>query len=82
MLIDAHCHNDRTGLLDFQKNYQIQAIVNCDSVAEWNVNQAWLNRQEHDANSSLVSAGIHPWKVDQVKFETMRPYLLQAPIAG
>lgn len=56
--------------------------MNCDSVAEWNVNQAWLHHQKRDATSALLPAGIHPWKVNQVGFETMGLYLQQAPIVG
>ncbi|MBM7618112.1 TatD DNase family protein [Weissella uvarum] len=85
MLLDAHCHNDQAGLLEFQKQNGIQAIINCENRAEWQKNQTWVKKHEQSNNTDdndLLSFGIHPWKVNDVDFKEMQPLLKQAQIIG
>lgn len=77
-LIDAHIHLDQPDLIQVLCDHQISATINCDSPAEFKQNSLLTS----DNPRLMLSAGIHPWKVDQVTFEEMLPVLKKVPVIG
>lgn len=60
------------------KREKIYATINCATPTEFTRNQAWVGRSQR----LRLSAGIHPWQVDQVTWAAMAPFLTQVPIIG
>lgn len=77
-LIDAHTHVDNRQFVRLLKREKVYATLNCGSPAEFEQNQAWVGRNRR----LKLSAGIHPWQADQMKWSDMAPILKQVPVVG
>ncbi|MBA1393257.1 TatD family deoxyribonuclease [Lactobacillus sp. XV13L] len=77
MLTDAHCHLEKNAALaKMQSTEKITAVINCQTPAEWAVNEELTER------SQPMSFGIHPWDADKFAFSAALPYLEQADAVG
>ncbi len=78
MLHDAHFHlQDRTLLKEIHE-HNIQGIVNAQNPAEY----TYLKQCLHNTKGILISAGIHPWDADNMKWEEMEPIMAKAEFIG
>lgn len=77
-LIDANTHADDQQFVRLLKREKVYATLNCDSPTAFEQNRAWVGRSRR----LKLSAGIHPWQVDQVSWSAMAPILAQVPVVG
>lgn len=77
MLSDAHCHlNGSAELAALQRDEHILSIINCQSPAEWTLNQKLV------APHQPLSFGIHPWEATQLHWAEVTPCLEATAIVG
>lgn len=77
-LIDAHTHTEEQSYVRLLKREKIYATINCGTPAEFTRNQSWVG----NSRRLRLSAGIHPWQVDQVAWTDMALILAQVPVIG
>lgn len=77
-IIDAHTHADNSDFIQMLQTDQVYATINCASPREFNDHFKAIG----DSKRLLLSAGIHPWKVNQIQWNEMQPIFDQVPIIG
>ena len=78
MIVDAHMHMEEAYPAEILKEQDIACIANAATPEEYK-----NLRKLQDRNPSLwISAGIHPWKVDEVHWDAMLPILEEVDIIG
>lgn len=77
MLGDGHLHLDKT-LFTFMKEHHIQGIANASHPQEYET----ICSYQHEYQYISISAGIHPWNVEEVSFKQMQPILEKVKIIG
>lgn len=78
MLHDAHFHLREDTLIGELRMHRIQGIANAESPDEY----ADLKQKLHDFQGIRISAGIHPWKADQVTWREMMPIMEEVSFIG
>lgn len=78
MLSDAHSHLNDLPFFQIQQEQFDLVVINCDSPAEFRKNKKLI----YDHSSFVLSAGIHPWKADQITTQEIEPILRQVSIIG
>ncbi|MGO3731542.1 MAG: TatD family hydrolase [Vagococcus sp.] len=78
-LIDAHCHLDLNGeLFTYLTEAHIPSIINCQNPEEWKRNVDLTRDYPH----LYLSAGIHPWDIDNITLADFSPYLNETAFIG
>lgn len=80
MLHDAHFHLRDNDLFEELIKHRIQGIVNAESPKEYDCLIQYLSRYGNDGIQ--ISAGIHPWKADQITWEEMAPIMEKVNFIG
>lgn len=78
MLHDAHFHCQDPAFLKQLRKYGISGIVNIQSPQEY----AFIKGQLSAKDAIRMSAGIHPWDVESITWEAMRPIMEEVTIIG
>lgn len=78
MIIDAHMHMDTALTPKILRQQGITCIANAATPKEYEE----LKKLQSDNPAIWISAGIHPWKVEQVSWEEMLPFLKETRILG
>ena len=78
MIVDAHMHMEEAYPAEILKEQDIACIANAATPEEYK-----NLRKLQEKNPFLwISAGIHPWKVDEVHWDAMLPILEEVDIIG
>lgn len=78
MRIDAHMHMDHAQTPEILKEQGIACIANAATPQEYDA----LKKLQKENPAIWISAGIHPWKVDQMTWNEMLPVLTETDIIG
>lgn len=78
MIHDAHFHCEDQAFITFLVKHHIHGIVNAATLREYEQLHSWVK----PSYGIEISAGIHPWHVDQIDFDTMLPILQKVNIIG
>ncbi len=78
MLHDAHFHLCGDDLRNEWNKHHMQGIVNADCPSEY----AYLKQTLRHTKGVRISAGIHPWKANQVSWEEMIPIMEEVSFIG
>ncbi len=78
MLHDAHFHCEHSSFLKHMKANEISGIVNIQNPLQYTKLKQYIT----DSNGIWMSAGIHPWDVNTVRWEDLLPIMEKATVIG